>query len=110
MDIYGATVDKTARCVHYHTEKDIIAIKFKCCNRYYPCYKCHEEHADHIIQRWTQEQFDELAILCGNCHTELTITEYMNTANCPHCAALFNERCAAHYHLYFDENKERNRP
>ncbi|WP_438350741.1 CHY zinc finger protein [Paenibacillus sp. FA6] len=102
MDIYGAVVDNETRCVHYHTEKDIIAMKFKCCNRYYPCYKCHEEHADHSIERWPQEQFDELAILCGSCHTELTIQQYMHTASCPHCRASFNERCALHYPIYFE--------
>ena len=104
MNIYGAVVDKETRCVHYHTEKDIIAIKFKCCDRYYPCYKCHEEHADHSIERWPQEQFDELAILCGSCHTELTIHEYMHTASCPHCQSIFNERCATHYPIYFERS------
>ena len=29
---------------------DVIAIKFKCCNKYYPCYKCHEEHESHAIK------------------------------------------------------------
>lgn len=112
MDIFGSVVDNQTRCVHYHTEKDIIAIKFKCCNRYYPCYKCHEEHADHCIERWTEDQFDELAIFCGNCHKELTIHEYMNTTSCYHCRAIFNERCANHYPIYFEpsadkENRER---
>jgi uncharacterized CHY-type Zn-finger protein len=102
MKVYGAVVDNATRCVHYHTEKDIIAIKFKCCNRYYPCYKCHEEAADHSIQRWSQEHYEELAILCGNCHNELTIKQYMNTVICPHCQAIFNERCAAHYPIYFE--------
>ncbi|WIV17499.1 CHY zinc finger protein [Paenibacillus polygoni] len=107
MDVYGAVLDRETRCIHYHSEKDIIAVKFACCNRYYPCYKCHEEHADHAIRRWPQEQFSELAILCGNCHSELSIKEYMNTDSCPHCHALFNEGCAAHYHIYFEK---RNRP
>ncbi|MWV42779.1 hypothetical protein GRF59_03990 [Paenibacillus sp. HJL G12] len=104
MDIYGAVIDNETRCVHYHTEKDIIAIKFKCCNRYYPCYKCHEEQADHDIKRWPQEQFDEWAILCGSCHTELTIRQYMNTTCCPQCKASFNERCTAHYPIYFEQS------
>jgi uncharacterized CHY-type Zn-finger protein len=102
MKVYGAVVDNETRCTHYHMVKDIIAIKFKCCNRYYPCYKCHEEDADHNIERWPQEQFDELAILCGSCHTELTINQYMQTASCPHCEAAFNERCTAHYPIYFE--------
>jgi uncharacterized CHY-type Zn-finger protein len=102
VNIYGAVVDNETRCVHYHTEKDIIAIKFICCNRYYPCYKCHEEHADHSIERWPHEHFDELAILCGSCHEELTILQYMNTTSCLHCGAFFNDRCAAHYPIYFE--------
>lgn len=27
MDIFGAVIDNETRCIHYHTEKDIIAIK-----------------------------------------------------------------------------------
>lgn len=42
--IYGATIDNETRCTHYHTPLDIIAIKFKCCDKYYPCYKCHNEY------------------------------------------------------------------
>ena len=38
---------------------DVIAIKFKCCNKYYPCYKCHEEHESHAIKRWTEKEFDK---------------------------------------------------
>ncbi|MFJ7972708.1 CHY zinc finger protein [Psychrobacillus sp. NPDC096389] len=102
MKVYGAVVDNETRCKHYHTEKDIIAIKFKCCDRYYPCYKCHEEDTDHKIDRWPKEQFDELAILCGKCQTELTVHQYMDTASCPHCQATFNERCSAHYPIYFE--------
>lgn len=103
MKVHGAVVDNATRCVHYHSAKDIIAIKFKCCNQYYPCYKCHEEEANHCIQRWSQEQFDEFAILCGSCHNELTINQYMQTVICPYCQANFNERCTAHYHIYFEQ-------
>lgn len=39
----GSIIDVNTRCIHYHTNLDIIAIKFKCCDIYYPCYKCHEE-------------------------------------------------------------------
>ncbi len=107
MKVYGSVVDSETRCTHYYSEKDIIAIKFKCCNRYYPCYKCHEEHADHNIERWPRQQFDDFAILCGSCHTELTIHQYMDTANCPHCQASFNEGCSAHYPIYFDTSFEK---
>jgi len=105
--IYGSVVDSETRCTHYQTEKDIIAIKFKCCNRYYPCYKCHEEHAGHSIERWARHEFAEHAILCGSCHKELTIHEYMETTNCPNCQASFNEGCGTHYPIYFDTSSEK---
>lgn len=57
--IYGSVIDKETRCTHYHSFLDVIAIKFKCCNKYYPCYKCHEEHESHAIKRWTEKEFDK---------------------------------------------------
>lgn len=100
--VIGA-IDRHTRCQHYHSEVDIIAIKFKCCGTYYPCYKCHEEHADHKPEVWGKHEWAEKAILCGNCNLELTIEQYMNSnAQCPHCRASFNPKCANHYHLYFE--------
>jgi uncharacterized CHY-type Zn-finger protein len=100
--VYGKTVDEQTRCEHYHSPLDVIAIKFKCCDRYYPCYQCHEETAGHKAAVWDKIEWDEKAILCGVCKTELTIMEYMNAANqCPHCNAAFNPGCSKHYHLYF---------
>lgn len=102
MEIFGPVMDNETRCIHYHTEKDIIAIKFACCERYYPCYKCHEEHAKHAIKRWQQSQFNVKAILCGHCKHELTIQDYMESSSCPQCMADFNPRCANHYAIYFE--------
>lgn len=45
--VYGATVDQETRCTHYNTPFDVIAIKFKCCHKYYPCFKCHNESEKH---------------------------------------------------------------
>ncbi len=100
--VYGHTVDRQTRCTHYHTETDIIAIKFKCCHKYYPCYKCHQECEDHEIAVWKKEEFDELAILCGVCGTEHTIREYLQTNHCVHCHSDFNEGCQNHFHIYFE--------
>lgn len=36
--VYGAIIDDDTRCEHYHSELDIISIKFKCCLRFYPWY------------------------------------------------------------------------
>ena len=84
---------------------DVIAIKFKCCNKYYPCYQCHEEHETHPIKRWSEQEFDEKAIMCGVCKHEMSIQDYMMTELCPKCQAHFNSRCKFHYHLYFELNK-----
>ena len=101
--IYGKPVDEQTRCEHWHSPFDVIAIKFKCCARYFPCYQCHEETAGHRAEVWDKAEWDEKAILCGVCKTVLTITEYMDSANCcPKCNAPFNPNCSKHYHLYFE--------
>ena len=100
--VYGKMVDDHTRCEHYHSTLDIIAIKFKCCDKYYPCYQCHEETADHAAKTWNKDEWDTKAILCGICKTELTISDYMRSGNkCPNCNAAFNPNCSKHYHLYF---------
>lgn len=102
IDVYGKVIDDNTRCEHYHSALDIIAIKFKCCDIYYPCYQCHQETADHVAQAWSQNEWDTKAILCGVCKTELTINEYMRAGNyCLNCKAVFNPDCSKHYHLYF---------
>ncbi|HRW98677.1 MAG TPA: CHY zinc finger protein [Cyclobacteriaceae bacterium] len=104
--VFGHPVDNQTRCVHYHSPTDVIAIKFKCCDQYFPCYSCHEETADHKAVRWEKSEFDKVAILCGVCQSELTINQYLNCDNsCPHCGARFNPGCANHYPLYFDMEK-----
>ncbi|CAG9620497.1 CHY zinc finger protein [Sutcliffiella rhizosphaerae] len=104
IQVLGSTVDNETRCTHYHSEKDIIAIKFYCCKEYYPCYQCHLEHAKHSIDVWPKSEFHQKAILCGKCKKELTINEYRESnANCPSCLSNFNPRCQLHSHLYFEE-------
>ncbi|HSP12851.1 MAG TPA: CHY zinc finger protein [Salegentibacter sp.] len=101
--VYGKSIDKQTRCVHWHSYLDVIAIKFKCCDKYYPCFSCHEEEADHAYQVWPKTAFSEKAILCGVCGHELSIEEYMASDNtCPNCSAGFNPGCSNHYHLYFE--------
>lgn len=41
--VYGQSIDKQTRCIHWHSALDVIAIKFKCCDKYYPCFSCHEK-------------------------------------------------------------------
>ncbi|MEX5942171.1 CHY zinc finger protein [Mammaliicoccus sciuri] len=101
VKIHGLTVDNESRCEHYHTPLDIIAIKFKCCDKFYPCYKCHNECEKHDIKRWDQSEFDEHAILCGVCKETISINDYMLKEVCPNCDARFNHRYKYHHHLYF---------
>jgi uncharacterized CHY-type Zn-finger protein len=101
--VYGKLIDDNTRCAHYHSPLDVIAIRFKCCNTYYPCYQCHEETAGHAAAVWEKEEWNTLAIYCGLCKKEMTINEYMRSGNqCPNCNGLFNPNCSKHYHLYFE--------
>ena len=100
--VHGATVDDQTRCVHYRTELDVVAIKFACCGRYYPCHACHAEAESHEAAQWPVSAQGERAILCGVCRTELTITEYRAADACPACGAAFNPGCRLHAHLYFE--------
>jgi uncharacterized CHY-type Zn-finger protein len=103
QEVKGKLVDDETRCTHYHSALDIIAIKFKCCNTYYPCYYCHEETAGHAAEVWRKNEFDTKAILCGACKQEMTINEYQHSHyQCPHCSSNFNPKCSNHNHLYFE--------
>lgn len=103
VNVFGKSIDKQTRCVHWHSALDIIAIKFKCCDKYYPCFSCHEEEADHDHEVWPISEFDQKAILCGVCAEELSIEDYMASDNtCPNCESSFNPGCSNHYHLYFE--------
>lgn len=102
--VKGKIIDNETRCEHYHSRLDVIAIKFKCCNEYYPCYQCHEETTNHEVEIWRKEEWNTKAILCGVCKEELTINEYFHSNNhCPYCKAAFNPDCKRHYHLYFEK-------
>lgn len=103
VEIRGKLVDENTRCVHYHGPDDIIALKFKCCGIYYPCYSCHEEEAGHVHVLWKKNEFDTKAVLCGVCRQELTINEYLKSDHrCPSCKSAFNPGCSKHYGLYFE--------
>ena len=101
--MHGIDVDAETRCAHWHSPLDIVAIKFKCCGRWHPCFDCHAETADHEAAVWPPEEFGEEAILCGVCGRRLTIDEYFTSASaCPACSSPFNPGCAKHFHLYFE--------
>jgi uncharacterized CHY-type Zn-finger protein len=109
IEVLGVNVQADTRCEHYRSGRDIIAIRFKCCQVYYPCYECHVQVAGHLAQKWPATEFDRKAILCGGCGYELTISEYMRCgAVCPECRAEFNPNCELHYHLYFETAPDPN--
>ena len=101
LQVHGKPVDEHTRCVHYGTRLDIIAIRFFCCDRYFPCHLCHSETTDHPAEQWPREQFDQPAILCGMCWSELSLDTYKSVDACTECGAAFNPRCAAHSDYYF---------
>lgn len=106
-EVHGSGVDAQTRCSHYHSEIDVIAIKFKCCSDWFPCYECHAECTNHPAKVWSLAEHEIRAILCGVCGHQLTIAEYLGCdAICPNCRSNFNPKCADHYELYFGVSSE----
>jgi len=102
ITVHGISVNEQTQCAHYHTNRDIIAIRFKCCDKFYACIHCHEDIAGHESTRWSEDERETRAVLCGKCRSTLSIAEYLACENfCPRCGAGFNPGCAQHHHLYF---------
>ncbi|WEO77875.1 CHY zinc finger protein [Cryobacterium sp. SO2] len=110
LRVYGAVVDVHTRCVHYNGSTDVIAIKFRCCGRFYPCFQCHAEAESHPAEQWAPEDWAEQAILCGACWHTLAIDQYRGVSACPHCGAAFNDGCRLHAHLYFQVPDPQSEP
>src|SRR5215469_4531207 len=103
MQVHGINIDSQTRCAHYHGPTDIVAIKMRCCAAYYACRDCHVELADHPIEVWPVAEWDEKAVLCGSCRTELSIHDYLTGEfRCVACGADFNPKCRNHHHYYFE--------
>jgi uncharacterized CHY-type Zn-finger protein len=104
--INGVDLDSQTRCAHYRTPLDIVAIRMKCCGRYYACKECHDALAGHAIEVWPRIEWDRAAVRCGSCGTELSIRQYLDCSNeCPACKARFNPGCRNHYHFYFETER-----
>jgi uncharacterized CHY-type Zn-finger protein len=102
VPLRGVEVGPETRCAHYHGPRDIIAVRFACCDAFYPCHACHRECADHESERWPPDQFDTSAVLCGKCGTALTIEQYLKAEHtCPACGGAFNPGCERHHDRYF---------
>jgi uncharacterized CHY-type Zn-finger protein len=101
-DVLGVGLDGETRCVHYGSALDVIAIRMKCCGFYYACKDCHDALAGHATQVWPRAEWDEQAVLCGACGTEMSIRQYLDCGNeCPACQTQFNPGCRNHHHFYF---------
>jgi len=101
--VHGVDVDPASRCAHYHSPRDVVAIRMKCCGHYYACKDCHAALAGHAVQRWPRDERDARAVMCGVCGTEMRIRDYLESAEaCPACNAPFNPGCRAHHHFYFE--------
>ncbi|CAK7232944.1 helper of tim [Sporothrix eucalyptigena] len=102
--VHGVVVQTQTQCAHWHSDRDIIAIRHKCCGNFYACISCHEALAGHPPATWRKTERDAVpVVLCGHCRRQLTIAEYLASGNaCPGCSAAFNPGCARHYDLYFE--------
>ena len=103
--VYGLLVNDNTGCVHYHSSLDIIAIKCKCCRRYYSCISCHDHLEDHPFRCWNKNEFSEKAVFCGSCKNTLSINEYLSCNSLwIHCGGKFNPGCKDHWDCYFQYN------
>jgi uncharacterized CHY-type Zn-finger protein len=101
VPLRGVEVGPATRCAHYHGERDVIALRFACCDVFYPCYRCHAACAEHAPERWGPGQLNTPGVLCGACSTVLSLQSYLDADHeCPACGAAFNPGCARHHDRY----------
>ena len=102
-EVVGVGVDPETRCAHYATERDVLAIAFRCCGAFYPCFECHAAVADHEADVWPASVFDHRALLCGACGHRFPIEAYLDSpGTCPDCETAFNPGCVDHHGRYFE--------
>ena len=103
VPLRGVAVNGETRCAHYDDAVDVVALRFGCCETFYPCFRCHAETTGHDPEVWPRERFDEPAVLCGVCASTLSAREYLDCADaCPRCGAAFNPGCRKHRDRYFE--------
>ena len=106
IQVYGDILDEETRCQHYHSERDIIALKCFACQKYYSCFLCHDRYEDYAFLAYPMSRSEDRVVLCGHCRTELTISQYLGCEDaCPICTHPFNPGCKKHRSIYFQTNK-----
>lgn len=107
VPLRGVDVDGETRCRHWDDAVDVVALRFACCETYYPCFECHDATTDHERERWPRDRFDDPAVLCGVCGESMRAAAYLDCDDsCPNCSASFNPGCRDHHHLYFETESE----
>lgn len=102
VPLRGVAVDLETRCEHYDDAVDVVALRFPCCDCFYPCFRCHEAVTDHESERVPREAFDDPAVLCGDCGATLSVGAYLDCEDtCPDCGTEFNPGCRRHRDRYF---------
>ena len=105
VPLRGVAVDVRTGCAHYRSPRDVTALRFACCDAYYPCRACHDATVGHEAEVWPRARFDEPAVLCGVCRTSVSARAYLEGGHaCPACGAAFNPGCAAHRDRYFERD------
>lgn len=103
IQVFGSIYDNETRCTHWHTDKDIIALKFACCGKYWPCYQCHNSCMEGPLRKYAVVESAVKVVLCGSCAEEMTFQEYIDCDYaCKKCHGEFNPGCKLHYGIYFD--------
>jgi uncharacterized CHY-type Zn-finger protein len=102
-DVRGVDLDAQTRCAHWRSPLDIVAIRMRCCGDWYACKDCHDALAGHPAEVWPRAAFDQPAVLCGACGSQLSVRQYLACeSRCPACAAPFNPGCRLHHRFYFE--------
>jgi uncharacterized CHY-type Zn-finger protein len=78
VPLRGVAVDPETRCAHWDDPVDVVALRFGCCETYYPCDACHDAATDHEAEPWPRDRFGDPAVLCGVCGATLSASEYLD--------------------------------
>ena len=75
VPLRGIDIDAETRRAHWDDQVDVIALRFACCDAYYPGVSCHEAATDHDPVGWPR---DRLSLAGGLCH----VVEYGPAVKC----------------------------